>query len=204
VNSGAALTFDATYDLIVVGGGTAGCVVAARASEDPRRRVLLIEEGADPQPLPDVVADPGRQSELIREPAYVRRYDVERPDGSAFPLLSGRIMGGGSSVNNLAVVRPMAADFAEWAGYGGEAWSYESLLPVMRSIETDPDFKDDPRHGSDGPVRLHRDYRLDDAADPPVRALLEAAAALGLPRCEDLNAPEPYGVCASPYNVVDG
>ena len=94
------------YDLIVVGGGTAGCVIAARASEDPGRQVLLIEEGPDPQPVPDVVADPKRQSELILESPYVRMYDVERRDGSSFPLLSGRIMGGGSSVNSLAVPSP--------------------------------------------------------------------------------------------------
>ena len=198
------MTAHGHYDLIVVGGGTAGCVVAARASEDPQRRVLLIEEGPDPQPLPDIVADPKRQSELILESPYVRMYDIERSDGSSFPLLSGRIMGGGSSVNNLAVVRPMAADFAAWSRYGGAAWSYDSLLPVMRAIETDPDFADDPIHGSDGPLHLHRGYRLDDPADPPVRALLRAAEDLGMPRCDDLNVPEPHGVCASPYNLVDG
>ena len=198
------MTAAGTYDLIVVGGGSAGCVVAARASEDARRRVLLIEEGPDPRPLPDVVTDPKRQSELVLESPYVRMYDVARSDGSSFPLLSGRIMGGGSSINNLAVVRPMAADFAAWSRLGGAAWSYETLLPVMRSIETDPDFADDPLHGGDGPLRLERSYRLDDPADPPVRALLTAAADLGLPRCDDLNVPQPYGVCASPYNLVDG
>lgn len=192
------------YDCIVVGGGSAGCVVAARASEDPGCRVLLIEEGPDPQPVPEVVADPKRQSALILESSYVRMYDVERPDGSTFPLLSGRIMGGGSSVNNLAVVRPMAADFEAWARYGGAAWSYDALLPLMRAMETDPDFGDDPIHGASGPLRLQRGYRLDDPADPPVRALLEAAAALGLPRCDDLNVAEPFGVCASPYSLVDG
>lgn len=192
------------YDLIVVGGGSAGCVIAARASEDPARRVLMVEAGPDPQPLPPVVADPKRQQELVLESPYVRMYDVERHDGSSFPLLSGRIMGGGSSINNLAFVRPMACDFEAWSAYGGAAWSYDALLPLMRAIEDDPDFGDDPIHGRGGPLHLDRSYRLDDPADPPVRALLEAAAELGLPRCDDINVPEPLGVCASPYTLRDG
>ena len=192
------------YDLVVVGGGTAGCVVAARASENPACRVLLVEAGPDPLPVPGVVADPRRQSELVLQSPYVRMYDVEREDGSSFPLLSGRIMGGGSAINNLAVVRPMACDFEAWTAFGGEAWSYDALLPLMRAIEDDPDFGDDPIHGRGGPLHLERSYRLDDAVDPPVRALIEAAAELGLPRCDDLNVPEPLGVCASPYNVRDG
>jgi choline dehydrogenase len=191
-------------DLIVVGGGTAGCVVAARASEDPGRRVLLIEAGPDPRPIPDVVADPKRQTELILESPYVRMYDVEREDGSSFPLLSGRIMGGGSSVNNLVVVRPMRRDFDAWQTFGGPAWSYEALLPVMRDLETDRDFGTSPIHGSSGPLNLHRSYRLDDPADPPVVALRAAAHDFGLPDCPDLNVPEPIGICASPYNQVDG
>lgn len=192
------------YDLIVVGGGTAGCVVAARASEDAACRVLLVEAGPDPQPVPSVVSDPKRQQELVLESPYVRMYDVERADGSTFPLLSGRIMGGGSAINNLAVVRPMASDFRTWTAYGGPTWSYEALLPLLRAIEDDPDFGDEPIHGRGGPLHLQRSYRLDDTVDPPVRALIEAAADLGLPRCDDLNVPEPLGVCASPYNVRDG
>jgi choline dehydrogenase len=193
-----------SFDLVVIGGGTAGCVVAGRASEDPACRVLLVEAGPDPQPIPDVVADPKRQGEVILESPYVRMYDVERPDGSTFPLLSGRIMGGGSSVNNMGVVRPMRRDFDEWARFGGPAWSYEALLPLMRDIESDPDFGDSPIHGASGPVQLRRTFSFDDPADPPLRALIEAAEALGLPRCDDLNVPEPYGICASPYNIKDG
>ncbi len=192
------------YDLIVVGGGTAGCVIAARASEDPGRRVLLIEAGPDPDPLPAVVTDPKRQTELVLESPYVRMYDVERDDGSSFPLLSGRIMGGGSSVNNLVVVRPMRIDFDAWERFGGRAWSYDALLPVMMAVETDRDFADSPIHGASGPLILHRPFHLDDPADPPVAALREAAHAFGLPDCPDLNVPEPFGICASPYNQVAG
>jgi choline dehydrogenase-like flavoprotein len=193
-----------TFDVVVVGGGTAGCVVAARLSEDPTVRVLLIEEGPDPQPVPDIIGDVKRQGQLVLESPYVRMYDVEREDGSDFPLLSGRVMGGGSAINNAVVVRPMRVDFDAWASIGGPAWSYDALLPVMKAIEDDPDFAGDPIHGVGGPLRLERGFHLDDPADPPVRALIRAAADLGLPECPDLNVPEPFGICASPYNIHAG
>lgn len=191
-------------DLLVIGGGSAGCVVAARASEDPTRGVVLLEAGPDPRPVPDVIADPARQDEVIRTPGFVRHYPVERPDGSIFRLISGRVMGGGSAVNNLSVLRPIRYDFDTWVTFGGPAWSYAALLPLMRAIEDDPDFGDEPLHGLGGPVRLQRPWWPDEPSDPPVGALLEAAGALGLGPCLDLNVPEPLGICASPYNLVDG
>jgi choline dehydrogenase len=192
------------FDLVIIGGGSSGCVIAARASEDPARTVLLVEAGPDPQPVPDVIADPKKQAEVILTSPYVRLYEVERPDGSTFPLISGRVIGGGSAVNNMSVTRPLRRDFDAWERYGGPAWSYDALLPTMRAIEDDPDFGDQPIHGRGGPLKLRRRWKLDDPADPPVVALLEAAADLGLPRCEDLNVPNPFGVCASPYNEVNG
>jgi choline dehydrogenase len=194
----------AGFDLVVIGGGSAGCVIAARMSEDPARRVLLVEAGSDPQPVPDVIGDPRRQNEVIREPSLVRRYPVQRPDGSTFSLISGRVMGGGSAVNNLSVLRPTRRDFDGWEGFGGAAWSYDALLPVMRSIEDDPDYGDTSLHGRGGPIRLRRPWWPDDDSDPPVRALLRAISDLGVPRCDDPNVPEPLGLCASPYNLVDG
>ena len=196
---------DRTFDLIVVGGGSAGCVVAARASADPDRRVLLIEAGPDPRPIPDIVSNPKRQVELLLESPYVRTYEVERPaDGSTVTFISGRILGGGSSVNNMSVIRPIRRDLDAWAAIGGPAWSYDALLPVMRAIETDPDFGDSPLHGSDGPIHIERAWTLDMPAAPPVRAFIDTCVEFGFPECPDLNVPDPLGICASPYNIRDG
>ena len=193
------------FDVVVVGGGSAGCVVAARLSEDPDRRVLLVEAGPDPQPVPDIVADPTRQTELLLESDYVRTYDVPRAiDGSTILFLSGRILGGGSSINNMSVIRPIRRDFEQWTRFGGEAWSYEALLPLMRAIEDDPDFGDSPLHGTGGSLHVERAFKLDMPTSPPMRAFIEACIEMGLPECPDLNVPDPLGICASPYNIRDG
>jgi choline dehydrogenase len=151
-----------------------------------------------------VIADPKRQGELILETDYVRLYDAARADGSSFPLISGKVLGGGSSVNNLGVMRALRRDFDAWERFGGDAWSYETLLPVARALEDDPDFPDSPLHGRGGPLKLHRAWKFDGPTDPPVLAMMAVAEELGIPRCEDLAVPEPYGLCTSPYNLVGG
>jgi choline dehydrogenase len=191
------------YDVAIIGGGTAGCILAARLSEDPGRRVVLIEAGPDPRPTPDIVRDPARQGELVGSSEYVRRYPVTRPDGSTFTLLSGRILGGGSAVNNMAATRPMAGDFTAWSAVAGDAWSYQRMLPLLRALEHDLDFGDAEHHGRDGPVTIEHPITLDDGG-PAVEALLAAAAELGLPRCDDINVPLPLGVCGPAYTTLDG
>lgn len=200
--------------MIVVGGGTAGCVVAARlAAADPRRRVLLLEAGAVPRAAgafpPELRSATSLAGSVPGHPATWSYPGLLTPD-RPYTVPRGRILGGSSTTNGAYFTRARPADYDAWAARGNPAWSYEALLPYFRRAETDLDHPPGsagppataPPHGDAGPVPVSRPYGA--LLGPAPAAFLAACRELGHPDEPDRNGGGPPGAGPVPANVRDG
>jgi choline dehydrogenase len=189
-----------TYDVIVVGAGSAGCVLAARLSEDANRSVLLLEAGPD---YPDLSTLP----EDIKS-SYGAAYSHDWGYRARLTHLHrtiavprGKLTGGCSATNATFALRGAPADYDEWASLGNTGWSYEEVLPFFCKLEHDYDFTN-KWHGQSGPLPIRRYTPKELTASQA--AFLESCSKAGFPEAPDLNAPNAIGVGTSPMNSING
>lgn len=188
------------FDHVVVGAGTAGCVIAARLAEDPTLNVALIEAGPrDRHPLIHV---PVGMVGLINHPTLNWGY-VSEPqaalDGRRIPVPRGRMLGGSGGLNGMVYTRGHRRDYDDWQAAGATGWCYDDLLPYFRRSQHSPELAG-PFHGADGPVRVAP------VAAPNVltRAFLAAAQAQGFAANSDINGAEQDGFGLRQVTIRNG
>jgi len=187
-----------SYDYIIIGAGSAGCVLANRLSADATKKVLLIEAGGPNNKME--IHIPGAYTKLNRTEVDWQFWTEPQKeiDQRKLYIPRGKTLGGSSSTNAMAYVRGNKADFNEWAALGNTGWGYEEVLPYFKKSESNVNF-DNEYHGQDGPLSV----TLSQQPSPFAEAFVEACRQTGIPRNDDYNGAEQEGAHLLQFTIKD-
>jgi choline dehydrogenase len=189
-----------TADVLIVGGGSAGATLAARLSEDPNRRVLLLEAGQAfaPDEVPPALRNADNVAAQAFDWGYTARGGAHSPE---IHVPRGRVLGGSSAVNAAVAIRARRSDIETWGQHGVDGWSWQDVLDTFKAIEN-TDVGDDAYHGRLGPLSVRQ--RTQDDLTPGLLGFIDAAVAEGYKRVDDFNGSDAEGAGGYPVNIVDG
>ena len=189
------------YDYIIVGAGSAGCVLANRLSEDSDKRVLLLETGGSDNNI--FIKMPTALSIPMNSDKYAWQFHTESEpylDNRKMHCPRGKVLGGSSSINGMVYVRGHAKDFDEWQEHGADGWDYQSCLPYFQKAESFYLGKDAYR-GDSGPLGVNNGNEM---ANPLYKAFIEAGQQAGYAATDDYNAGQQEGFGPMHMTVKDG
>lgn len=189
---------------VIVGAGSAGGVVASRLSEDPSRRVILVEAGpdyVDADALPASLRDPLNPDLASHDWGFEAYFTEPAAGRPPVPYPRGKVVGGSSVVNGAVAQRGTPEDFADWAALGNDEWDWSSVLPAFVRLETDLDFPG-AHHGTAGPVPIGR--RPESEWPGVFHAFAAACREHGFPWCADHNDPDSTGIGPIARNELGG
>lgn len=199
---------DLEFDYVIVGAGSAGCVLANRLSADPSHRVLLLEAGGDDRPSHNprqlwsnlMIHAPIGFGKTLNDPKVNWLYETQPdPAGRRHKWPKGKVLGGSSSINGLLYIRGQHEDFDDWRDSGCDGWGYRDVLPYFRRSENQQ-RGESAWHGVGGPLAVS-DF---DSQHPLSAAILDACVQAGIPRTDDVNGPRQEGATWFQVTIRDG
>ena len=189
------------YDTIIVGAGSAGCVLANRLTEDPHHRVLLLETGGSDRSI--FIQMPTALSIPMNTKKFAWQFETEPEpwlDGRRMHCPRGKVLGGSSSINGMVYVRGHARDFDEWQEQGADGWHYANCLPYFRKAETWA-FGGDLYRGDQGPLGVNNGNNME---NPLYQAFIDAGVEAGYPKTDDYNGHQQEGFGPMHMTVKNG